>query len=132
MTLEEIKDNFNEKNRFVATIGAKVTVLREGYAEVEMVISESHLNTNGTLHGGVLFTLADSAAGAASKSYGCGSTTLEGKFNYIRPGVGVGITIKAVAETCHQGKTTGVCESKVYDDQGKLLAMGIFTMFLFR
>ena len=60
-------------------------MLREGYAEVEMEAGPKLANVNKTVHGGAIFSLADTAVGIASKSYGFGSVTLEGKINYLRP-----------------------------------------------
>ena len=131
MTMEEIRKEFNETNRFLRFIGGQVTVLREGYAELELITMEEFRNSNGTLHGGLIYALADTAAGAASKSYEVGSTTLEGKMNYIRPGQCDATKIKAVAQAIHAGRRTAVYDTKVYDHQDKLLAAAVFTMFIF-
>ena len=131
MMIEQIRTEFNETNRFLRYIGGQVTVLREGYAELELTTIEEFRNSNGTLHGGLIYTLADTAAGAASRSFGVASTTLEGKMNYIRPGKCDATKIKAVAQAIHAGRKTAVYDTKVYDDQNKLLATATFTMFIF-
>ena len=131
MTIEEIRAHFNATNRFLRFVGGQVTVLREGYAEVELTATEALMNSNGTLHGGLIYTLADTAAGAASKSYDVESTTLEGKLNYIRPGSCDLNRVKAVAQSLHSGRKTAVYDTKVYDHQDKLLAAGLFTMYIF-
>lgn len=131
MTIEELQAEFNETNHFLRFLGGQVTVLKKGYAEVEMTTTEAFMNSNGTLHGGLIYTLADTAAGAASRSYETGSTTLEGKMNYIRPGRCDASKIRAVAQAIHAGRKTAVYDTKVYDDQDKLLASALFTMFIF-
>lgn len=131
MDLEKYRDRFNRENEFLKLIGAEVTVLREGYAEVEMETAPKLANVNKTVHGGVIFSLADTAVGIASKSYGFGSVTLEGKINYLRPIGPESGRIRAVAQSVHAGKKTGVYACGVYDGAGNLAAVGQFTMFLF-
>ena len=55
MTMEQIRTEFNETNQFLRYIGGQVTVLKEGYAELELTIMEEFRNSNGTLHGGLRY-----------------------------------------------------------------------------
>ena len=50
-----------------------------------MRIDKHILNIHGFVHGGALFSLADTAAGAASFTSGRDSVTLSGTINYIKP-----------------------------------------------
>ena len=131
MDLEEYRKRFNKYSAFLRFIGAQITVLKEGYAEAELTVKPELLNMAGIVHGGVIFSLGDSTVGAASKSYGHGSVTLEGKMNYIHPISGVGSKVKAVAQSIHAGRQTGVYECRVYDGEGNLAAIGQYTMFMF-
>ena len=83
MDLEAYRKKFNEQSAFLKLLGAEVTVLKEGYAEAELTVKPQLVNISRTVHGGVIFSLADSTVGAASKCYGFGSVTLEGKMNYL-------------------------------------------------
>ena len=131
MDLEAYRKNFNEQSAFLKLLGAGVTVLKEGYAEAELTVKPQLVNISRTVHGGVIFSLADSTVGAASKSYGFGSVTLEGKMNYLRPISGEPQRIRAVAQSVHAGRKTGVYECRVYDGEGNLAAIGQYTMFMF-
>lgn len=86
-----------------------------GYAILEMDLDEQLLNIYGLVHGGALFSLADTAAGAASFTTGRDSVTLNSSINYIRPASGG--KLKACTSEIHAGKTTGVYEVFIYDDQ---------------
>ena len=130
MDLESYRNRFNEYSAFLRFIGAQITVLKEGYAEAELTVKPELLNMAGIVHGGVIFSLGDSTVGAASKSYGHGSVTLEGKINYLRPIGPESGRIRAVAQSVHAGKKTGVYACGVYDGAGNLAAVGQFTMFL--
>ncbi|WP_314723489.1 PaaI family thioesterase [Enterocloster bolteae] len=121
---------FNETNNFIRYLGAELTMLEEGYAQVEMVTREEHRNMNDSVHGGVLMALADTAAGAASKTYGYASVTLEGKMNFLRPVPINGKPVRVTAKAVHAGRRTGVYECNIYDSDNQLAAMAVYTMFM--
>ena len=50
---------------FAELLGMRPTSMGDGRARFELDVAPSHLNPNGTLHGGVIYSLADSAMGAA-------------------------------------------------------------------
>lgn len=130
MDLEAYKKHFNENNTFLKIAGGELTKLEKGYAEVTMVTSPSVKNVAESVHGGALYTIADAAVGAASKSFGKMTVTLEGKLNYIRPARINGKAIRAIAKTVHIGRTTGVFSCDLVNEEEKILATGLFTMFI--
>lgn len=130
MDYERYKEYFNEKSNYLKTTGIRVTVLREGYAEAEMITDERHRNIHGTVHGGAFFSLADTVVGAASRSYGRLSVTLEGKLNFLSPVAIDGTPLKAVAKACHAGNRTGVYDCRITTADGTLAAQGLYTMFM--
>lgn len=130
MDLEIFREHYNKSSHFLNLLGAEIKVIREGYAEVGLQTEEKHRNLGGMVHGGVPFALADIAAGAASKSNGRGSVTLEGKLNFLRP-IPVGTYLKAVGQPYHDGSRTGIYECKIFNSKNELLAVGIYSMFMF-
>jgi uncharacterized protein (TIGR00369 family) len=52
-------------NPFLETLGARLVAWDEGYARIELELSERHLNRRGSLQGGVIATLLDAACGYA-------------------------------------------------------------------
>jgi acyl-CoA thioesterase len=127
MDYDKYMVHFNQNNNFMRENGMKLISLKEGYAVMEMELNHTSLNIQGTLHGGAIYTLADSAAGAAAKSYGFVSITLNGSINYIKT-TATG-KVKAIASQIHQGRTTGVYKVEVIDENKNLLACCTFTMF---
>ncbi len=69
MTREKIFKQF-EKDRYARLSGIRLTEVSEGYAQAELEISETQLNSVDTVHGGAIFTLADFVFAVASNSYG--------------------------------------------------------------
>lgn len=56
---------------------------------MRLKVRDEHLNGAGVVHGGVTFTLADSALGyGIYRTLGKPCTTAEMKINYIRPAMG--------------------------------------------
>lgn len=124
---EAIASRINQDNHFLQSSSMQVTDIREGYARVEMIIDEKILNIYGLVHGGALFSLADTAAGAASFTTGRDSVTLNASINFIRPGRGGKLI--ADASRISAGKTTGVYEVFIFNDEDTLLCSATFTMF---
>ena len=75
-----------QTNRFHKAIGIEFVELHKDGATMRLEIAECHLNGAGVVHGGVTFTLADSALGyGIYKFVGKPCTTAEMKINYLRP-----------------------------------------------
>lgn len=126
-TMEALKKRLNGNSQYLQSNDMKVIEIGEGFARVEMTIDEQILNVHGFVHGGALYSLADTAAGAASFATGRDSVTLTGTINYIKPGKG-GKLIGVATEISH-GRTTGVYEVFIYNDDQVLLSRATFTMF---
>jgi uncharacterized protein (TIGR00369 family) len=97
--------------------------------------AEYHYNPLGTVHGGVMATLLDSALGCAVQSLlpaGTTYTTLELKVNYLRP-----VTVKtgpiyAEGKIIHLGGRIATAEARLTDAAGKLYAHGTTTCIILR
>jgi acyl-CoA thioesterase len=128
MDCTEFIDYYNRKSNFNRINGMIVLKLERGYAEVEMTVNDNSLNVLGSLHGGALYTLADTAAGVASLSYGITSVTLNGSMSYIKPVI-CG-KVKAIASEISRGRKIGVYDVCINDENERLLAKAIFTMYI--
>lgn len=125
--LDELMLRLNGNSQYLQSNDMRVTELRRGYARVEMIIDQQILNVHGFVHGGALFSLADTAAGAASFATGRDSVTLAGTINYMKPGKGGKLI--GIATEINAGRTTGVYEVFIYNDDEVLLSRATFTMF---
>jgi len=115
------------------TMGFQVTEVRCGEAVVEMEAGPQHANPSGTLHGGVLCTIADSAMGIAHASMLNAEesfTTLELKINFLRP-FWTG-KLRAIGKVVKSGKTISLVECDVLDEAGKLVARASSTCMTLR
>ncbi|MDR3257998.1 MAG: PaaI family thioesterase [Fusobacteriaceae bacterium] len=128
MNFEDVMYVANEKNPFSQLVGMKIIELDEDHSVGILPVTDKLLNPHGILHGGVYYTLADTAAGVLSRTGNKKNVTLEGKLNFIK-GIGSGTMIKAVANKLHKGSKTGVFTVMIYDENENILAAGIYTMF---
>ncbi len=106
----------------------KIEEVRQGYARVSMPILDIMRNGMGFVHGGVLFSLADIAFGAAC-NYGekTGTVTLSSSINYLHPGRKGPIT--AEASSLRSGRHVVLYNIDVRDADGVLLCHGTFEGF---
>ena len=111
------------------------TEIEQGKVMFFLQPQEFHYNPIGSVHGGVIATLLDTAVGCAVHSTlpaGVGYTTLEIKVNYMRP-----MTIKTRMLRCEgkmlsAGRTVAVAEGRLFDSQGKLYAHATTTCLILR
>jgi uncharacterized protein (TIGR00369 family) len=92
-----------------------------------------HANPMGTLHGGVLCDIADAAMGSAYGTLldeGESFTTLELKINFLRPVWDA--TLTATGRVISRGKTVGLTECDITDEQGRLVARASSTCLTLR
>ena len=127
LNMDELKIRLNSDSKYLQSNDMRVVEVKKGYAKVEMVIDEHILNVHGFVHGGALYSLADTAAGAASFATGRDSVTLAGTINYIKPGKGGKLV--GIAQEISAGRTTGVYEVFIFNDAEVLLSRATFTMF---
>src|SRR5215467_1971862 len=79
---------FDHKAPIAQLIGFSVAEAGEGKAVVNLKSGPQHFNPMGTLHGGVLCDIADTAMGfafASTLAVGESFTTIELKISYLRP-----------------------------------------------
>ncbi|MDN4174264.1 PaaI family thioesterase [Nocardioides sp. SOB77] len=114
---------------FVDLVGAGSPEAEGGSVRLELDVDERHLNPAGTVHGGMLATLVDTAMGAAVRSTTEDQVpaTSQLTVTYLRPG-GPGRLV-VTAEVRKRGQDLTVCEAGVEQD-GKDLVHAVATFAL--
>ena len=116
------------------TLGFSLAEVTEGHAVFAGLPEFRHYNPIGSVHGGWTATLLDSACGCAIHSTlkkGEGYTTLELKFNIVRPLTKETGRVTAEARIVHRGRTVGTSEGYLRDAAGKLYAHATTTCMIF-
>ena len=97
----------------------------------ELEIRPELLTTTGALHGGTLMAFADTVGAAGTVvnlAQGQSTATLESKTNFFaaaRAG-----TVRAEATPLHKGKRTHVWQTRITDENGKLLSLTTQTQMI--
>ncbi len=81
-TANKIVDKMLAEDKFSAWLGIEKVVLKEGHCILKMKIRDEMVNGFGISHGGIAFSLADSALAFASNAYGRVSVALECSISY--------------------------------------------------
>lgn len=124
---EELKQRLLDSNEFISDNEIKILEFSDDHAKLEMKIDKAVLNGHGIVHGGIIFAMADNASAAATFTKGRLCVTLNSTINFIRPVVGEKMIVEA--DAIFAGRTTGVYDVKVTNDQGTLCAKASFTMY---
>jgi acyl-CoA thioesterase len=101
--------------------GMKVTEARPDYAEVTMTIRADMLNGHKTCHGGIIFTLADSAFAFACNTDNIATVAQGAQINFLKPAF-EGDILTAAATVTHQGGRTGLCDVTLTNQNGQKIA----------
>ena len=125
--LREIYAEINRRNPFVRYNHIEVEAVERDRAVLSLTIRPESLNLYGQLHGGAIYTMADNAAGCATRTDGRLYVTQSSDMHYLH-NQSEG-TVRAEARVRHRGRTTVLVEVSVTGDEGKLLASGTFTFF---
>ena len=107
-----------------ALVNMREVAAEDGKVTMMMDVTPNALNGYGYVHGGMLFTLADYAMGAACRTLvreGQSPVTLEAKANYVA-NVKDGRLI-ARSEALHQGKHLIMLETRIYEEGSNELIM---------
>lgn len=124
----QIMRKFFSDDKFVGLAGIEINEVTQQKAVVSAVISEKHLNANGCVQGGMLYTLADFAFAVLANYKHPATVTQCGHINYIRPGFTEKITATAT-ETEKAGHTC-LSEVVIKGDDGKTLCVCNFNGFI--
>ena len=119
----------------VALLGIRLDEVEPGRTLFSMLSEEMHENPMGTMHGGIVATLVDTAMGCALSSQlpaDAGFTTLELKTNFVRAitqGTG---RVYAEGVVVHSGGRVATTEARVHDAAGTLYAHATSTCLILR
>jgi len=131
--LRAIRDGRIPDPPIARLLGMRLVKVEPGEAAFELTPAEHHYNPIGVVHGGVAFTLLDSAMGCTVQTLlqpGKGYTTLEIKANLVRAITLKTGPVRATAKIVHMGKQTATAQGRIEDAEGKLYAHGTTTCLI--
>ncbi|HKI98563.1 MAG TPA: PaaI family thioesterase [bacterium] len=120
-----------QQNAFGVLLGLRIDRTEAGVCEAHLETRPEHFNPHGVMHGGVLFSLADTSMGAAlypllRSQESC--ATIEVKMNFLKPVTEGKLRCETVV--LRRGKTTAVLESKLHSGESLVgIALGTYAIF---
>jgi acyl-CoA thioesterase len=102
-------------------IGMALTDVNEGTATMSLTVAPHHCNGHGICHGGIIFTLADSAFAFACNSRNQSTVAQHNAISYVAP-ARLGDTLIAVAREVSLSGRSGIYDVQVATDQGAVIA----------
>lgn len=123
-----VVDHMMTHDRFSQWLGVEILDVREGYSRIRMTLRDEMLNGFGIIHGGIAFSLADSAFAFACNNRNNLSVALDTSINFTRQ-LKPGETLTAEARELHNGRSTGLYHIMVSNDAGDTVAIFKGTCF---
>ena len=117
-----------QKDLFSQWLGISIIEIKEGYSKIKMTVRPEMINGFGIVHGGITFSLADSAFAFACNNRNVLSVALDTSINFLKP-VQVNDVLIAEANELHNGRSTGLYHIKITNQQNETVAVFKGTCF---
>lgn len=117
----EVVSHMMKHDLFSQWLGIEVLDVKEGYSRIKMTVRKEMINGFGIVHGGIAFSLADSAFAFACNNRNVLSVALDTSINFIKP-VHVDDILTAEAKEVHNGKSTGLYHIEIKNQKAHVVA----------
>jgi acyl-CoA thioesterase len=111
---------FAANDNFAQSLGIELLEVSPGKAKAKLAITERHLNSFKTVHGGALFSLADFVFAVVANAHGTVAMAINVSISYLKA-VTTG-TLFAEAEEISLNPKLGTYAVRVTDENGELVA----------
>ncbi len=127
-TAKEVVTHMMEHDLFSQWLGIEVLAVKEGYSKIQMIVREEMINGFGIVHGGIAFSLSDSAFAFACNNRNNLSVALDTSINFTKP-IHVGDKLVAEATELHNGRSTGLYHITIKNQHDQVVALFKGTCF---
>ncbi|MGN6617157.1 MAG: hydroxyphenylacetyl-CoA thioesterase PaaI [Ilyomonas sp.] len=122
-----------EADNFGKWLGVTIMETKEGYSKIKMTVRKEMLNGFAIAHGGIAFSLADSALAFASNSAEEKTVTIEAVISFLKPAYENDILIATATQKSFH-KSINVFDIHIEKENGEMIALfrGTVKMILTR
>ncbi len=120
-TPQQIVDEMLQKDAFSKWLGIELIEVKEGYCKLKMTIRDEMINGVGIAHGGIMFSLADTAFAFACIIHNKHTVSLEASISFIKM-LSVGDLLIADATELHNGRSTSIYLISIFNQHNQLVA----------
>ncbi len=110
------------RDRAAQALGIKIVRVQPGASLLTMAVRSDMVNGHHICHGGMIFSLADTAFAYACNSQGLAAVASAASIDFVRPAF-TGDLLTATARVKQQGKLTGVYDIEIVNQQQKTVAL---------
>jgi acyl-CoA thioesterase len=121
ITPQEVLNTMRKSDRFTDWLGLQIDRVDLGYCKLHYTVKHEMLNGFDYVHGGVLFSAADSAFAFACNSHGILSVALDVSITFTRPAK-EGEILFVEAKELYVGSKTGLYDVLTTNSEGALVA----------
>ena len=119
---EQVVTHMLQHDLFSKWLGISLLETMDGYSRITMTVRPEMINGFGIVHGGVAFSMADSAFAFACNNRNTLSVALDTSINFIKP-VHVGDTLIAETKEMHNGQSTGLYQVTITNQHEHIVAV---------
>jgi acyl-CoA thioesterase len=124
----EVVAHMMREDLFSQWLGIEVMEIREGYSKIKMTLRREMINGFGVIHGGIAFSLADSAFAFACNNRNNLSMALDTSITFTKA-TQPGDVLTAEAKELHNGRSTGLYLINVMNQNQEQVALFKGTCF---
>jgi acyl-CoA thioesterase len=124
----KVVDEVMKNDLFSQWLGIEIIEIKEGYSKISMLVRKEMINGLGIVHGGICFSLADSAFAFACNNRNNLSVALDTSINFLKP-VHVDDILTAEAIEIHNGRSTGLYQISILNQSNHVVAIFKGTCF---
>lgn len=125
----EIVQGMLDNDAFSQMLQMELVVLELGYCQLRCPVTAQTTNGFQIAHGGLSYSLADSALAFAANTYGYQCMSIDTQISHLAK-VQHGDTLTATCTEIHRGKRTGVYEIRIENQDKRLVALFKGTVFI--
>ncbi|HEU0110433.1 MAG TPA: hydroxyphenylacetyl-CoA thioesterase PaaI [Flavisolibacter sp.] len=125
---EQVVVQMMKADLFSQWLGIEVIEIKEGYSKIKMLVRDEMINGFGVVHGGIAFSLSDSAFAFACNNRNNLSMALDTSINFTKT-IKPGDVLTAEANELHNGKSTGLYVITVTNQLNQQVALFKGTCF---
>lgn len=115
-------DSMHSRDHAAQALGMEIVEVRPGYARLTMTVRKDMLNGHNICHGGMIFTLSDTAFAHSCNSYNKVTVASGCSIDYMAPGYEGDLLTAEAVERSRSGRT-GVYDITVTNQRGETLAL---------
>ena len=120
--VQRVAETMYAKDKASQALGIKIDIPQPGTAVATMIVRDDMVNGFDICHGGLVFTLADTAFAFACNAYDELTVAASASIELLRP-AHRGDELRAIADEEHRGRRTGFYTIRVYNQDDTLIAL---------